>query len=293
MILARCVAAALTPATVWAVTGVETRENKLVGSLLAQLPAPAQLLPKASVGRVFEGTRKIRLGDVDPTGRLRFDGLTRYTQDVSNDDTTDAGMPDEPAWVVRSTVVDEVVCGVLGETLVFQTFCSSLGKRWAERRLTVVGDRGARYEVATLWVCVDLAAGQPAMLTEEFLSIYATAADGRKASARLHNPKLPVGDGSSGVVHHTWQLRKVDYDTLGHVNNAAYWAAVEQWLPSFDGPRRARVEYGKGLAPEATVDVAHIGTDDSLLLWWLEAETGPPTATASVVPLPDGLYRAA
>ena len=51
----------------------------------------------------------MRLGDVDPDGRLRLDALTRYTQDVSDDDTTDAGLDVEPGWVVRSTVVDELV----------------------------------------------------------------------------------------------------------------------------------------------------------------------------------------
>ena len=88
--------------------------------LSAWLPAVEPLRPQSAKGRVFAGARKVRLGDVDPQGRLRFDGLTRYTQDVSNDDTTDAGMPDVPGWVVRSTVVDELVPGQLGESLAFR-----------------------------------------------------------------------------------------------------------------------------------------------------------------------------
>ncbi len=244
-----------------------------------------------SQGRVFEGKRKIRLGDVDPDGRLRFDGLTRYTQDVSNDDTTDAAMSDDPGWVVRSTVVDELCPGSLGETLTFQTFCSSLGKRWAERRLTVTGDQGARYEVATLWVCIDLQAGRPAMLTDEFLSIYSEAAGDRKASARLENPKLgDLGPFAGDLKAEAWQLRRVDYDTLGHVNNAAYWAVVEQWLPSFVGPRRARAEYGKGLSPTPQVGVARLEVHGGLFVWWLEDEGSAPSATASVSPLPADLY---
>jgi len=250
------------------------------------------LLPALPEGRVFEGTRKIRLGDVDPDGRLRFDGLTRYTQDVSNDDTSDARLPDTPGWVVRSTVVDELVPGYLGETLRFRTFCSALGKRWAERRLTVHGDQGARYEVATLWVCIDLEAGQPAVLTEQFLAIYASAAGGRKASARQRNPKIEsLGERTGDVVAEAWQLRRADLDTLGHVNNAAYWAAVEEWMAPFAQPRRTRVEYGRGLSPAPHVGIARYQTDDRLLLWWLETGETTPSATASVEGLPLDLYR--
>jgi len=229
---------------------------------------------------------------VDPDGRLRFDGLTRYTQDVSNDDTTDARLPDAPGWVVRSTVVDELVPGLLGETLTFRTFCSSLGKRWAERRLTVHGNQGARYEVATLWVCVDLEAGQPALLTDEFLEIYGSAAGDRKASARQRNPKIEsLGERASDIVAESWQLRRADLDTLGHVNNAAYWAAVEEWMEPFGQGRRARVEYGRGLAPAPHVGIARYQADDALLLWWLEHGESTPSATASVGALPADLYR--
>ncbi len=250
------------------------------------------LLPRLPEGRVFEGQRKVRLGDVDPDGRLRFDGLTRYTQDVSDDDTTDARLPDSPGWVVRSTVVDELVPGHLGERLTFRTFCSSLGKRWAERRLTVHGDQGARYEVATLWVCIDFEAGQPTMLTEQFLDIYGSAAGGRKASARQRNPKIEsLGERAGEIAAETWQLRRADLDTLGHVNNAAYWAAVEEWLAPFARPRRARVEYGRGLSPSPNVGIVRFQEDGVLLLWWQEDGEPTPSATASVCELPPGLYR--
>ena len=270
--------------------GIETNQNTPVPAL----HEPEALLDRLGVGRLFTGVRKIRLGDVDPSGRLRFDGLTRYTQDVSNDDTTDADLPDSPGWVVRSTVVDELVPGVLDENLVFDTFCSALGKRWAERRLTVKGDGGAHYEVATLWVCVDLGAGQPTVLTDEFLDVYGSAAGDRRASARQLNPKLSsLADGAGDhLTAESWQLRRADFDTLGHVNNAAYWAAVEQWLEPFAHPRRARVEYGRGLAIAPQVGIARYQIDGTLLLWWLEEGEASPSATASVGRLPEGFYRA-
>ena len=255
------------------------------------LGRPKPLADPSRIGRSFNGSRKIRLGDVDPQGRLRFDGLTRYTQDVSNDDTSEAELPDSPGWVVRSTVVDELVPGSLGETLKFTTFCSGLGKRWAERRLTVSGDHGARYEVATVWVCVDASSGQPVNLTDQFLDIYGPPAAGRRASARLENPKLVDAQAQGAAVKtESWQLRRVDFDTLGHVNNAAYWAAAEQWMGPFGRPRRARMEYGTGVSFAPEITIARYATDDVLVLWWQQDGTSAPAATTAVFPLPAGLY---
>jgi acyl-ACP thioesterase len=237
----------------------------------------------ANQGRSFTGERKVRLGDVDRFGRLRLDALTRYTQDVSDDDTTDAGLPQAPGWVVRSTVVDQLMPASLAESLSFTTFCSGLGKRWAERRLSIVGAGGARYEVATLWVCVDPDSGQPHPLTDDFLALYGQAADGRKVSARLKNPRPAdqPGDGAGNdVATERWQLRSSDYDIYGHVNNAAYWAAVEQWAHGevLTGPLRARLEYGAGLAPARSVAIARRTVEQpggpGLRLWWLAGDAG-------------------
>lgn len=247
-------------------------------------PVVQPLAPRADTGRTFGGRRKVRLGDVGVDGRLRFDALTRYTQDVSDDDTTDAGLDVDPGWVVRSTVVDELAPAQLGEWLSFETFCSGLGGRWAERRLTVRGDDGAHYEVATLWVCIDAVSGRPHRLTDHFNDLYAEAAAGRKVSARLTLPPPPEVAAGRTV---SWPLRRADFDVYGHVNNAAYWSAVEEWLSPWSGPRRARLEYGGGLdSDRVEIQVEQHDGDDgsSLALWWLapgaEAE---PVASALVV----------
>lgn len=255
------------------------------------------LAPPSGVGRMFTSTRRVRLGDVSPRGRLRLDSLTRYTQDASNDDTTDAGLSDDPGWVVRSTVVDELKPARYREWLTITTFCVGLGTRWADRRLTITGDSGARYEVSTLWVCVDAETGRPHRLTDEFLSLYGEAAAGREASARQRNPKLRSVD-PAALTTETWQLRKTDFDPLEHVNNAAYWCAVEQWLGDGpDMPRRSRIEYGSGVEAADSVDIvrsvlaAPVDNDSSapvLALWW--QQKGSVAASATVAPLAEGLY---
>ena len=63
--------------------------------------------PEPRVGRVYRSQRTIRLADVAVDGRLRFDAMARYMQDVASDDVEDAGAEDELlTWVVRRTLID-------------------------------------------------------------------------------------------------------------------------------------------------------------------------------------------
>lgn len=241
----------------------------------------------AAGGRRFTGRRRVRLGDVTSGGRLRLDALTRYTQDVSDDDTTDAGLtdpddPGEPAWVVRRTAVAELQAARLGEDIEVITFCSGLGRRWAERHLRVVGGGGARYEVSTLWICIDAVTGRPRELTERFRRLYGPAAGGRTVTARLTQPRP-----EPGAARFPWPLRAVDLDVYGHVNNAAYWAVVEEWLDGHPvtGPFTATLEYAAGLDRGAEVEVAWApSADGGAQLWWL-APDGTVPASAAVLPL--------
>src|SRR5262249_23731094 len=45
--------------------------------------ADEAFVPLPSSGRVYIGQRRVRLGDATPGGRLRFDALVRYVQDVA------------------------------------------------------------------------------------------------------------------------------------------------------------------------------------------------------------------
>ncbi len=211
----------------------------------------------------------MRLGDVRPDGSLRFDALIRYAQDVSNDDTTDADLVDDLDWVVRRTTVDVVVDAEFGERLTFTTFCSGLGSCWAERRLRVVGDRGAHLEVASLWVHLDTESGRPRRLSAQFLDLYGEAAQGRTVRARLLHPP-PAEE----TPRRHWPVRFVDFDIFDHMNNAAYWAAVEELIAERSFPTsglRVELEYGHGVdhrsVDHRSVDHRRVG----------EAGVGPGT----------------
>ncbi len=231
-------------------------------------PADPPLLPIPDVGRRFSRERTVRLGDVDVGGFLRLDATARYGQDVANDDSIDGGLTEAAAmaWVVRKTTIERHQAAQLRESLTLTTWCSGVGSRWAERRTSLQGDRGASIELATVWVHVDPESGVPAKLPAPFDDLYASAAQGRKIRARLlHDTEVPAS-----VEAHPWPLRVVDLDVLGHVNNAATWAIAEEFgLSRLHGGQsvRAEIEYRAAIPGFSTPQVSVQRADHEVRLW--------------------------
>jgi acyl-ACP thioesterase len=193
--------------------------------------------------RRYTAKRPIRLSDTDEHGRLRLDAVARFLQDIAADDVLDAGWaPDEHIWVVRRTVLD-VVQPLLHDTEVeLSTWCGGTAASAALRCTSLIGDRGGRIEAEMTWIHLgaDL---QPQRLGERFLAVYGESAAGRRASTRLGLPGPP--DAAARV---EWRLRATDVDRLRHVNNAAYWAPVEEHLSArLRDPHRATLEYRQPL----------------------------------------------
>jgi acyl-ACP thioesterase len=241
------------------------------------------LVPVPESGRIHRGYRRVRLGDVTPAGRLRLDATARYLQDVSNDDTRDAALPDEWAWVVRRTVIDVDTFPRLDEELVLATFCGGTGGRWAERRVSISGSRGGRIEAATIWVHVDPSTARPRPLSDEFHRIFGPTAAGRRVSARLSHGDPPAAALADAL---PWPLRAVDFDMLGHVNNAASWAIVEEALarqPDMVPPFRAEVEFRRPVEQDDHVELVQRALPGTIDLWLV---TPAGIATSATVRLP-------
>jgi acyl-ACP thioesterase len=178
------------------------------------------LVPRPAVGRVFETSRRVRVADADPSGRLRLDAVARFVQDVGNDDVADAGLDPNIPWVVRRSEVTIAGWPQLGERLAVATWCGGTGSRWAERRVSFAS-RSGTVDVATLVVHLD-PAGRPARLPTWFAPTYGEAALGRTLTSRLVLPGPP-----ENAATRDWPMRSTDLDVMGHVNNAVTWAAVE------------------------------------------------------------------
>jgi acyl-ACP thioesterase len=186
-------------------------------------------------------TNEVRPGFADcaPSGRARLDSLARWLQDVAYADVEDAGLAQSAVWVVRRTRLHVRRFPQFGERFELSTFCSGLGRMWAERRTDVVRSGGgvADVEAVSLWVHLDAVDWRPTRLSEEEIATYGGAAPERRVSARLrHPPPAPEADRAP------WLFRATELDIAGHINNAAYWQPLEQELMLGEEPDGIDVE---------------------------------------------------
>ena len=216
------------------------------------------LVPRPTSGRVYETTRRVRLADADPSGRLRLDALNRLLQDVGTDDAADAGLDAALPWVARRSEVVAESWPLLGDRLHIATWCGGTGSRWAERRSSVTTESGAQVDVATLWVHVD-DAGRPTRLPERFTELYGEAAGGRTVTTRLSLPEPPAG-----ADRRSWPARAVDLDLFGHVNNAVAWAPLEEVGIT---PRHARLEWRGPLERHDALELVTAPVEDGTGVW--------------------------
>jgi acyl-ACP thioesterase len=230
----------------------------------------AELLPVPALGRRFSAGRSVRLGDVDPVGRLRLDAVARYLQDVATDDARDAELPNAMGWMVRRTMIRVEREGSFGEELRLTTFCTGHGRSWAERRTSVEGGEGASIEAVSLWVQIDPERGRPARLDEEFFDRYGEAAGGRAVSSRLQLPTAPADRSPTRA----WTFRRADLDPFDHVNNAAAWTVLEEVLQGRGADRVGvgEVEYAAAVDAGVDLDLVVDERDDGSLGLWLGAD---------------------
>jgi acyl-ACP thioesterase len=221
------------------------------------------LVPLPRAGRTFASRRRIRLSDRDASGRLRLDAVARYLQDVAGDDVDQTGWgAPEHLWVMRSVRIDVLAPAVEDDFVEVTTWCSGMASVAAGRRMSLAGDRGGRVEIDSVWVHLGPDA-RPARI-EDF-GAYAEAADGRVVTTKL---ELPEPGSESARIQ--WPLRATDVDLLGHVNNAAYWQAVEHALPRGGPdprqPLRAMLDHRHAIDLGDDVELLHHADDSSLSL---------------------------
>jgi acyl-ACP thioesterase len=228
---------------------------------------------------------------MDATGRLRLDAIARYLQDAATDDVEETGWgAPEHLWVLRSIRIDVVAPCLDDGWVEIATWASGFSGLAAARRWSLEGNRGGRVEVDSVWIHLGPDA-RPARIGEGF-DAYAEAAAGRGASTTLALPHPP-----SDAPRSAWPLRLTDVDILGHVNNAAYWHAVEHRLADGEAvdlrlPVRARLDYRHPIDLGEDVDLAEFSVEDGYAIGFLAS--GVVKAVASIgrlaqLTLPGGL----
>jgi acyl-ACP thioesterase len=212
--------------------------------------------------RVVQVTSTVGLADVRPDTRLRLDALARIVQDVADADLSSAPISHSGFWILRRLSFRIARTPRFRAELDAHTWCTGVGPRWAERTTTLhVGDKLC-VEAASLAVHTDPDTGAPAPLPPEFGAVWGENVP--RISARLkHRPP------TVNATRRPWPLRATDIDIVGHVNNAAYWAAVEDELARRGGPRvdTAEIEFRSGLTLGEPVDCFVSDTDDGFACW--------------------------
>ncbi|MGB9183162.1 MAG: acyl-ACP thioesterase domain-containing protein [Solirubrobacteraceae bacterium] len=198
-------------------------------ALLAPLPG----------GRVFAQERRPGFADCAPSGRMRLDAIAGWLQDIAYADVEDAGLAQAAVWVVRRTRIRVLRWPRFGERFGVSTFCSGLGRMWAERRTDVVlaGETEALVQAVSLWVHLAPENWRPVPLTEDEIATYGGTVTERRISARLRHGPPPEAT-ERGV----WRFRLTECDIAAHVNNAAYWQPLEEELLAAPEPAAIDVE---------------------------------------------------
>ncbi|NLU81608.1 acyl-ACP thioesterase domain-containing protein [Rhodococcus sp. HNM0569] len=253
-------------------TNLATPTPDPLACALPEPPDPARF-PDA---RYFDTSWPIRTGDVDASSRLRFDGVARYLQDIGNDnlEAIDA-LDTHPYWIVRRTVIDVVRPTTGTERVALRRWCSGFSTRWADMRVQITSESGALLETSGFWINISGETGMPTRMSDGFLAGLTRSTDEHRLKWKQWLPKTPPADAS---VRH-FPLRRTDIDPFDHVNNAAYWHAVEELLAEPESahlatvPHRAVVEYLSPVTSSDELVLRTVHTDSSLTTWFMVGDT--------------------
>jgi acyl-ACP thioesterase len=221
--------------------------------------------------RAFSQPRRPGFADCAPSGRVRLDALACWLQDVAYGDVQDAGLERAAVWVVRRTRIRVNRFPRFGEHFALTTFCSGIGRMWAERRTDIVTEDRADgappdVQAVSLWVHLDAERWRPSPLTESEMTTYG-GMPSRRVSARLRHPTPDSFNGGA-----LWTFRATECDIADHVNNAAYWQPLEEELLAGSEPEQldVEIEYRAPAQPGAKRVVSNgnyrwiVGDDDEL-----------------------------
>jgi acyl-ACP thioesterase len=187
--------------------------------------------------------------------------------------------------VVRRTRIRVNRFPRFGQHFELTTFCSGIGRMWAERRTDIVsqdaGDDVPDVEAVSLWVHLDAEHWRPSPLTQAEMDAYG-GMPARRVSARLRHPAAESTDGGT-----EWTFRATECDIADHVNNAAYWQPLEEELLAGEDPERldVEIEYRTPAQPGAKRVVSD-GT-----YRWIVGDGDEPHASIRVGPPAPGAAR--
>ena len=253
------------------------------------LDQPLAAPPPSGIG--FPGSWLVRTGDVDADSRLRFDGIARYLEDLGWDNLQATFfVKTDPIWIVRRTVIDVIEPITWPDKVGLRRWCSGLSTRWTNMRVQIAGAKGGLIETEGFLINISETTGMPTRISDEGLAALMTQTEEHRLRWRswLSEPAPP--ESKRDVPFH---LRATDIDMFNHLNNAAYWQAIESLMldhPTLlSVPHRAVIEYAAPVfaREEVTVRSRFDAGDPSgpaLRVWFIVDGAVRTTARVSALP---------
>ncbi|GGF23782.1 hypothetical protein GCM10007298_19630 [Williamsia phyllosphaerae] len=254
-------------------------------------PFDPPMQPRLSKAQFFETSYRVRTDDVDQEMRVRLDGTARYLQDIANDNIEATDFHDsDPFWIVRRTVIDVIEPISWPATVTLQRWCGALSTRWTNMRVRVTAEHETNrfnpqmrppglIETEAFWINVN-DKGMPSRITDEAFGMLAAMTDEHRLRWKTMNPEPAPEPGETDRVH---VLRSTDFDPFKHLNNAAYWEAVEDELLDHTdltaGPHRAIIEYLRPITPGAQMTIRRRRDGDRLSMWMIVDDQTAATIT--------------
>ena len=199
---------------------------------------------------VFDRKWPLRVGDIDRTGRLRFDAACRHIQDVGTDHLRELGFEEtHPLWIVRRTMVDLIRPVEFQDMLRMRRWCSGTSNRWCEMRVRIDGRKGGLMESEAFWINFNRETQGPARISDDFLEGLqrTTVVDRLRWKAYLK-----AGGREDAAQIREYPVRVTDIDLFDHMNNAVYWTVIEDYLYAhpelLSAPLRVVIEHDAAVA---------------------------------------------
>lgn len=241
---------------------------------------------------------RVRTGDIDQDMRVRLDGIARYLQDVANDNIAVLPFADtDPFWIIRRTVIDVLEPITWPSELRMERWCGALSTRWTNMRVRITAEGGTNrfnpeprpdglVETEAFWINMT-ESGTPARISDLAMETLTAMTDEHRLRWRAMNPATPPAAEALELPDREHVLRITDFDPFKHLNNAAYFEAVEDELVHhadlIDGPHRAIIEYLRPITPGTRVTIRRQRLDGTLLIWFvIPDDAGEPQVAASV-----------
>jgi acyl-ACP thioesterase len=200
---------------------------------------------------VFDRQWPLRVGDIDRTGRLRFDAACRHIQDIGSDHLRELGFEEtHPLWIVRRTMVDLIRPIEFQDMLRLRRWCSGTSNRWCEMRVRIDGKRGGGLmESEAFWININRETQGPARISDDFLEGLQRTTDEKRLRFKAY--LKPEGREDATEIR-DYPVRVSDIDLFDHMNNSVYWTVIEDYLFSHPellrGPLRVTIEHDAPVA---------------------------------------------